>query len=96
MNVRSLISIATSWTTGIASVFVTQAHLWIGLFCALTSLIASLYAILVARTTLRLRELEYRDQLCSDCRYGNVPVACPIPEPNRPADCPLNKKGLKR
>ncbi len=88
-QMKEKISLAVSWFGAIGATLASWAHLWLGIGCATLSLIATVYAIAIARTTLRLREREYRDRLCGDCRQGDVPAECPIPIKDRPVNCPL-------
>lgn len=95
MTMKERVSLAISWSGAIATSFVSQAHLWVGLACAGLSLVATGYALMVSRATLKLREREYRDRLCADCRAGDVPPQCPFPPECRPTNCPRNRSKPK-
>jgi hypothetical protein len=60
--------------------------------CALLTIVATLYAIRVARSTLKARKAELalvERNLCESCKNGKPPLVCPLPPEDRPKTCPL-------
>ena len=74
--------------------WVTAAHPVFSLLATVLAATASIYAIRVSWGTARLRRLEIArtiGALCDQCREGNPPPKCPIPDAQRPSFCPNHK-----
>lgn len=56
------------------------------LLCGLFTALGSLYWMWRIN---RVRVLSENEKLCEPCREGHMPSNCPVPEDERPADCPL-------
>ncbi len=93
MNRHLIPSLAVGWVGSLASWF-TTAHPVVSLVASILAAVASGYAILVSWRTAKLRRLEIDEaaqRLCDHCRAGSPPPECPIPEPQRPKNCPKRK-----
>ena len=91
MNRMLIPSLVLGWAGSFTS-WLTVAHPILSLFATVLAAVASIYAIVVARRTVRLRRLEIEEttrNLCDRCRAGHPPVACPLTK--RPDDCPLKQ-----
>lgn len=81
-----------SWFGTIGSVL-TATHEVLNIACVCVSICAGIYAVMVARATIRSRKIENvknEVKICRDCKSGNPPPSCPFDNDERPADCPKN------
>jgi len=90
MNRAVIPSLALGWAGSFTS-WLTAASPVLSLLATLLAAVASVYAIVVSRRTVRLRRLEIEEvsqKLCEHCLAGTPPAECPLPEPRRPLNCP--------
>ncbi len=93
MNRHLIPSLALGWV-GTAASWFTLAHPVLSLLATVLAALASGYAILVSWRTAKLRRLEIDgalQKLCEHCRAGTPPPECPLPESQRPNDCPKHE-----
>lgn len=91
MNRLVIPSLALGWAGSLTS-WLAVAHPFLSLLATLLAAVASVYAIVVSRRTVRLRRLEIEEttrNLCDRCRAGHPPATCPLT--HRPDDCPLKR-----
>lgn len=89
---HSALGAGTSFIATIGTVALAHFQLLLSIACAIASLVAAIYAIRVARATLKAKQIEAAKaeiDLCKGCLSGQPPVACPIPLVERPKRCPL-------
>jgi len=65
---------------------------FIGCLVSLAMLISIVLSIIKKHRIYKLEYSEAEANRCRECQAGAVPVHCPIPDRDRPADCPLKGK----
>lgn len=90
--------LAVSWSGSFGAIVLTHISTVATILCVVLSALASIYAIRVSRSTMRLHDLDAemkkvdmarreRD-LCDQCKAGDPPNVCPIPKHEQPENCP--------
>jgi len=88
---------ATGSGSAFGSVVVAQhVQLWLGMLTMAAGLASALLSMYWMNRLNRVRVEREQNSLCDWCKGGHPPARCPIPEPERSADCPLMQCARRR